>query len=134
MPNNKGEGFVDYVLWGDDGKPLAVVEAKRTSKDARIGQQQAKLYADCLEKMKGQRPIIFFTNGYKTWLWDDQNYPQREVQAFTKSQSLNFLFNGEHQKNCSQVKSSMKQLLNAIIRSNQSHGLPNTLKNTKEKH
>lgn len=91
MPNNKGEGFVDYVLWGDDGKPLAVVEAKRTSKDARIGQQQAKLYADCLEKMKGQRPIIFFTNGYKTWLWDDQNYPQREVQGFYKKSELELL-------------------------------------------
>ena len=56
MPNDEGEGFVDYVLWGDDGKPLALVEAKRTKKDARIGQQQAKLYADCLEKAYGQRP------------------------------------------------------------------------------
>ena len=49
MPNNTGEGFVDYVLWGDDGKPLGLVEAKRTATDARVGQQQAKLYADCLE-------------------------------------------------------------------------------------
>jgi type I restriction enzyme R subunit len=73
MPNDKSEGFVDYVLWGDDGLPLAVVEAKRTRKDSRIGQQQAKLYADCLQQMKGQRPIIFFTNGYETWLWDDLN-------------------------------------------------------------
>jgi type I restriction enzyme R subunit len=49
MPNVKGTGFVDYVLWGDDGKPLGVVEAKRTRRDAVVGQQQAKLYADCLE-------------------------------------------------------------------------------------
>ena len=49
MPNAPGEGFVDYVLWGDDGKPLGLVEAKRTRKDPRVGQQQAKLYADCLE-------------------------------------------------------------------------------------
>ncbi|MDB9435642.1 type I restriction endonuclease [Dolichospermum lemmermannii CS-548] len=47
MPNSSGTGFVDYVLWGDDGKPLAVVEAKRTRTDPRSGQQQAKLYADC---------------------------------------------------------------------------------------
>ena len=47
MPNNKGEGFVDYVLWGDNGKPLGLVEAKKTKRDARVGQQQARLYADC---------------------------------------------------------------------------------------
>src|SRR6185312_14756168 len=57
MPNESGEGYVDYVLWGDDGKPLGVVEAKRTKKDPRIGQRQAELYADCLEKKFGQRPI-----------------------------------------------------------------------------
>ncbi len=93
MPNDKGEGFVDYVLWGDDGLPLAVVEAKRTRKDSRIGQQQAKLYADCLEQMKGQRPIIFFTNGYETWLWDDLNYPPRRVQGFYKKDELQLLIN-----------------------------------------
>ncbi len=59
MPNESKEGFVDYVLWGDDGKPLALIEAKKTKRDARVGQQQAKLYADCLEQKFGQRPIIF---------------------------------------------------------------------------
>ena len=73
---------MDYVLWGDDGKPLAVVEAKRTKRDARVGQQQAKLYADCLEKQFGQRPVIFYTNGYEHWLWDDASYPPRAVQGF----------------------------------------------------
>src|SRR5262245_2531582 len=79
MPNNQGVGYVDYVLWWDDNTPYAVVEAKRTTKDARIGRQQGKLYADCLEKSFGQRPLIFYTNGYKTWLWDDCEYPPREV-------------------------------------------------------
>lgn len=55
MPNTEEVGFVDYVLWGDDGKPLAVVEAKRTRVSAALGQQQAKLYADCLEQRFGQR-------------------------------------------------------------------------------
>ncbi|ORE88765.1 type III restriction enzyme, Res subunit [Oceanococcus atlanticus] len=82
MPNQHGEGFADYVLWGADGKPLAVVEAKRTTKDPEMGQQQAKLYADCLEQMKGQRPLIFYTNGFATWLWDDRRAPPREVQGF----------------------------------------------------
>ena len=71
MPNDEGIGFVDYVLWGDDGKPLGLVEAKRTRKDARAGQQQAKLYADCLEARFGQRPVIFYSNGYEHWIWDD---------------------------------------------------------------
>ncbi len=82
MPNLEGTGFVDYVLWGDDGKPLAVVEAKRAKRDPRVGQQQAKLYADCLEKQFGRRPLIFYTNGYEHWLWDDQRYPPRPVQGF----------------------------------------------------
>jgi type I restriction enzyme R subunit len=59
MPNNQGVGYIDYVLWGDDGKPLAVVEAKRTRRDARAGQQQAKLYADCLEALYQRRPVIY---------------------------------------------------------------------------
>jgi type I restriction enzyme R subunit len=91
MPNNRGKGYVDYVLWGDDGLPLAVVEAKRTKKDPRIGQQQAKLYADCLEKKFGQRPVLFYTNGYETWLWDDVNYPPRPVQGFYKKDELALL-------------------------------------------
>lgn len=88
MPRETGEGFVDYVLWGDDGKPLGLVEAKRTKKEARSGQQQAKLYADCLEKAYGQRPMIFTTNGYEHWLWDDGFYPPRAVSGFLKKDEL----------------------------------------------
>ncbi|WP_137890932.1 DEAD/DEAH box helicase family protein [Ramlibacter sp. 2FC] len=88
MPNAGGKGFVDYVLWGDDGKPLAMVEAKRTRRDARVGQQQAKLYADCLERQFGQRPLIYTTNGYEHWLWDDTRYPPRPVQGFHKKDEL----------------------------------------------
>lgn len=88
MPNTNGDGFADYVLWGDDNKPLAVIEAKRTKKDARIGQQQAKLYADCLEAETGVRPIIFYTNGYDYWLWDDTQYAPRRVQGFLKKDEL----------------------------------------------
>ena len=91
MPNSTGTGYVDYVLWGDDGKPLAVVEAKRTRRDARVGQQQAKLYADCLEERYGRRPVIFYTNGYETWLWDDTDYPPRPVQGFYTKNELQLL-------------------------------------------
>ena len=91
MPNATGEGFVDYVLWGGGGKPLAVVEAKRTKRDARTGQQQAKLYADCLEKKYGMRPVIFYTNGYEHWMWDDAMYPARPVAGFLKRDELELL-------------------------------------------
>ena len=88
---NDGPGFVDYVLWGDDGRPLGIVEAKRTRKDSRIGQQQAKLYADCLEKRYGRRPVIFTSNGYEHWIWDDAFYPPRPVQGFYKKDELELL-------------------------------------------
>ena len=91
MPNKKGQGFVDYVLWGDDGKPLGLVEAKRTRRDARVGQQQAKLYADCLERQFGQRPIISYSNGYEHWTWDNTRYPPRRVQGFYKKAELELL-------------------------------------------
>lgn len=88
---NDGPGFVDYVLWGNDGKPLAVVEAKRTSRDPRVGANQAKLYADCLERMHGQRPIIFYTNGFETYIWDDTWYAAREIYGFYKKDELALL-------------------------------------------
>ena len=91
MPNNQGKGFADYVLWGDDGKPLAVVEAKRSRRDSRVGQQQAKLYADCLKARFDQRPLIYYTNGYEHWFWDDSQYPPRAVQGFHKKDELQLL-------------------------------------------
>ncbi|MEI7462466.1 MAG: DEAD/DEAH box helicase family protein, partial [Pirellula sp.] len=91
MPNHNGEGFVDYVLWGDDGKPLGLIEAKRTKRSPQEGEHQAKLYADCLEAMFGQRPVIFYSNGYEHWMWDDRNYPPRQVQGFYKKAELELL-------------------------------------------
>ena len=91
MPGETGKGCVDYVLWGDDGKPLALVETKRTRHDARAGRQQAKLYADCLEKQFGQRPLLFYSNGYEHWLWDDAQDDERQVQGFYKKSELELL-------------------------------------------
>jgi len=88
MPNAEETGYVDYVLWGDDGKPLMLVEAKRTTKSPMVGQQQAKLYADCLEKQFGQRPVICYSNGYEHWMWDDLAYAPRAIQGFYKKDEL----------------------------------------------
>ena len=97
MPNAKNEGFADYVLWGSDGLPLAVIEAKRTRYGANKGQQQAKLYADALEQMHGRRPVIFYTNGYEHWIWDDAGgangagRPPRQLGGFYKRDELELM-------------------------------------------
>jgi len=108
MPNAGGKGFVDYVLWGDDSKPLALIEAKRTTKSPMVGQQQAKLYADCLEAMYGQRPIVFYSNGYEHWIWDDVSYSPRPVQGFYKKAELELFI---------QRRSSRKPLADVVINS-----------------
>lgn len=98
MPNNQGIGFVDYVLYGKDGLPLAVIEAKKTSKDPKVGQQQAKLYADCLEHMTGRRPIMFITNGFETFIWDDKSAPLRRVSGIFARADLEKLMNRRTQR------------------------------------
>lgn len=99
MPNNAQKGYADYVLFGDNGKPLAVIEAKRTSKDAKIGREQVKLYADCLERQFDVRPIIFFTNGFETYIWDDYNgYSERRIYGFFKKDELQLMIDRRTQK------------------------------------
>lgn len=88
MPNSTGVGFVDYVLFGANGKPLAVVEAKRTTKSPEVGRQQAILYADCLERQYGVRPVIYYTNGFKTFIIDGLGYPSRRVHGFHTEEDL----------------------------------------------
>lgn len=92
MPNKSNVGFADYVLYGDDGKALAVIEAKRTCVDVAVGRQQAKLYADLLEEKYGRRPVIFLTNGFETRIQDNQ-YPERKVAAIYSKRDLEKLFN-----------------------------------------
>ena len=93
QPTTTGKGAADYVLLGDNGKPLAVIEAKRSSvENLQIGREQARIYADGLEKMTGQRPVIFYTNGYETFIWDDVHYNSyRPVYGFYSKESLDYL-------------------------------------------
>ncbi len=87
-----GIGYCDYVLWDDNGQPLAVIEAKRTRRDSRQGREQAKEYADALQRRFGQRPIIFYTNGYDIYLWDDaQGYAPRQIFGYYSKSSLQYL-------------------------------------------
>ncbi len=92
MPNKSEVGFADYVLYDDTRKPLAVIEAKKTCVDVAVGRQQAKLYADILEKQYGRRPVIFLTNGFNTRI-DDGQYPERKVASIYSKRDLEKLFN-----------------------------------------
>ncbi|NQU63916.1 MAG: type I restriction enzyme HsdR N-terminal domain-containing protein, partial [SAR324 cluster bacterium] len=96
---NSGKGYADYVLPDDNGKPLAVIEAKKAAVEPEKGRQQAKQYADGLEKQYGQRPVVFYTNGYDTWIWDDsQNYPPRKIYGFYSKDSLQYLVHQRQEK------------------------------------
>ena len=89
MPTPSGKGLADYVLWGKDNLPLAVVEVKKPSVNVIVGSQQAKLYADCLENKYGQRPLIFTTNGFEFYYTNDVcGYPEREVAGFFTQEEL----------------------------------------------
>lgn len=92
MPNKSETGYADYVLYGDDGKALAIVEAKRSCVDPAVGRQQAKLYADIIEKQQGRRPVIFLTNGFETKI-DDGQYPERKCAAIWSKRDLEKWFN-----------------------------------------
>ena len=92
MPNRSEVGFADYVLLGDDGRVLAVIEAKRTCVDVAKGRQQAKLYADLIEQKQGRRPVVFLTNGFETRIVDNR-YPERRVAAIYSKRDLEKLFN-----------------------------------------
>ena len=92
MPNKSEVGYADYVLYGDNGKALAVIEAKRTCVDVAKGRQQAKLYADLLQKQYGHRPVIFLTNGFETRI-DDGQYPERRVANIFSKRDLEKMFN-----------------------------------------
>lgn len=94
QPTDSGIGYADYVLWDDNGNPLAVIEAKKASVNPERGRHQAKLYADGLEKMHDFRPVIFYTNGFDIWIWDDaQGFPPRKLYGFYSKDSLQYLAN-----------------------------------------
>ena len=91
--NPSGKGYADYILWGDNGQPLAVVEAKKSGNvSLQAGREQARLYADACERMGHQRPVIFYSNGYETFIWDDRQYnTYRPVYGFYSKDSLEYL-------------------------------------------
>jgi len=84
-----GHQFADYVLQGKDGRPLAVIEAKKTSKDAGLGREQAKQYCINIQKQtQGELPFCFYTNGLEIFFWDIEIYPPRKVLGFPTRDDL----------------------------------------------
>lgn len=104
MPNNKEEGFCDYVLYGKSGNPLAVVEAKKTSIAPVKGKHQATLYAECLEQQYGIRPVIYYTNGYELNIIDGLGYPNRRLLGFHTISELELLIQRKSRNDISDFK------------------------------
>lgn len=86
------KGYVDYVLFDRKGKPIAVVEAKKTSVDPIIGRQQAVEYANTIERDYKVRPVVFYTNGYEIYMWDDKYSHPRQIWGFYTLEDLDELF------------------------------------------
>lgn len=85
----EGHQFSDYVLLGKDRRPLAVIEAKKTSRDAAIGREQAKQYCYNIQKQQGgELPFCFYTNGHSIYFWDLENAPPRKVVGFPTRDDL----------------------------------------------
>jgi len=62
QPPYGGHQFSDYLLLKKDSSPQAVVEAKKTSRNAQLGQEQALQYAQNIQKAQGgDLPFIFTT-------------------------------------------------------------------------
>ena len=99
MPNEQGIGYADYVLFGGNGKPLAVIEAKKTTRDAVVGRHQAELYADCLQAKYGVRPVIYYTNGFEIHIIDGLGYPPRKLYAFHTEDELERLIQKRGRQN-----------------------------------
>lgn len=92
VPSRSGNGRVDYVLYDDTQRPLAIIEAKKTCVGVEAGRYQAKEYADSIERKYGRRPVIFLTNGFETHIIDGQ-YPERKCSCIYSKRDLEKWFN-----------------------------------------
>lgn len=100
-----GKGFIDYALYDDNGQIIAILEAKKSRRDVKEGKEQARQYANALEKMAGFRPLIFYTNGFETYIWDDVNYPERRIYGmFSREDILTRLFQRKNRKPLEDIK------------------------------
>lgn len=105
MPNAQGIGFCDYVLYGRDGKPLAIVETKKTSVSPEKGRHQVDLYGECMKAIYGYKPILYYTNGYVTKVIDGI-YPDRTVMAFLTIDELELMMQRRNRGNITDLKIS----------------------------
>lgn len=100
-----GRGFVDYALYDDNGKIIAIIEAKKSRRNVKEGKEQARQYANAIEKKTDFRPLIFYTNGFETYIWDDVNYPERKIYGmFSKEDILTRLFQRENRKHLADIE------------------------------
>lgn len=103
MPNEHHKGYCDYVLYGKDGKPLAIVEVKKTTKSPSEGRHQVDLYGECMKAVYGYKPVLYYTNGYETKIIDGI-YPDRPVIAFHTREELERILQSRNRKPMTDLK------------------------------
>ncbi len=103
MPNGTGEGFCDYVLFGRDGRPLAIVEAKKTSVSPEKGRHQVCLYGECMKRKYGYTPVLYYTNGYSLKVIDGI-YPDRELMAYHTIDELELMIQRRDRKDITDLR------------------------------
>jgi type I restriction enzyme R subunit len=81
-------GVTDYCLFRANGEVIAVVEAKRTSHDPRLAQQQAEHYVTEIARRQGYKPFIFLTNGHEIYFLDPGVAAKRMIYGFFSPDDL----------------------------------------------
>lgn len=107
MNNKSKTGFCDYVLFGKDGKPLAIVEAKRTSERPEKGEEQVIQYGECMRQVCGYVPILYYTNGYEIYVIDGI-YPARKIMAFHAIDELVYMLQNRKRNDITNIDINTK--------------------------
>lgn len=98
---------IDYVLYGRDGRPAAIIEYSETKNNPVLGRKKAKRVAAKLEVQFGFLPVIYYTNGYMINIIDQMGYPQRRVFSFHTLNELELM---------AQQRNNKKPLDNIVIK------------------
>lgn len=96
---------VDYVLYGRDNRPLAIIEYTTTTKNIVEGRMKAIDKANKLSAKLGYKPVVYYTNGYHIYVIDQLGYKPRRVFQFHTIEELELL----------KLRGTMRQVISAPV-------------------
>jgi len=103
-------GVTDYCLYDASGNVLAVVEAKRCSRNAREADEQLRHYVTEIAKKQPFAPFGFMANGHDIWFWEVGLVNPRLVAGFftpTDLERLKFLRQNRRPLEATPINSSI---------------------------